>query len=250
MSRPELASAQKHWELRAATRAVGRPGVTAGRDFAYEIIKAGWALVEEDGILDFTVKQVIRRAGVALKTFYRYFGNKDELLLAMLEESMREATEAFVRVPIEEPVERLRHIITAPIVIEFDERGERVTRWRGRERQRLLEFFPYAVDAVYEPYRAAIARAIVAVCDAGEGACDAPDLDAKLILYLVLEMAHGVHGGGIDDERVVVADRVWHMVSAAIGIAGSAPPTAHRYLERERRPVDRGMNDRQARPVR
>ena len=30
MSRPELASAPKHWELRAATRAVGRPGVSAG----------------------------------------------------------------------------------------------------------------------------------------------------------------------------------------------------------------------------
>jgi AcrR family transcriptional regulator len=180
-----------------------------------DIINAAWALVQQDEILDFTVRQVVERADVALQTFYRYFGNKDELLLAMLEESMRAAAERLA-FPSEDPVERLRYLVTAPIVMDFDERTQRVTRWRGRERQRLLEFFPDAVEAVYEPYRAAIADAIIAVCKAGRGRCEAPDLDAKLILHLVQEMAHGVHGGGIHDPPDLVAERVWHLVSASL----------------------------------
>jgi AcrR family transcriptional regulator len=195
-----------------------------------DIINAAWALVQQDEILDFTVRQVVERADVALQTFYRYFGNKDELLLAMLEESMRAAAERLA-FPSEDPVERLRYLVTDPIVMDFDERTQRVTRWRGRERQRLLEFFPDAVEAVYEPYRAAIAEAIIAVCKAGRGSCEAPDLDAKLILHLVQEMAHGVHGGGIHDPPDLVAGRVWHLVSA--GLAAEAAPA--RSARRTRR---------------
>ncbi len=190
-----------------------------------DIINAAWGLVQQEEILDFTVRQVVDRADVALQTFYRHFGNKDELLLAMLEESMRAAAERFLAFPSEDPVEHLRYLVTAPIVMDFDDRTQRVTRWRGRERQRLLEFFPDAVEAVYEPYRAAIAVAIVAACRVGGGRCASPDLDAKLILHLVQEMAHGVHGGGIGDPPEQVADRVWHLVSAglAINVALSRP---------------------------
>ena len=136
---------------------------------ALDIIDAAWALVEEGKIRDFTVRQVVDQAGVALQTFYRCFGNKDELLLAMFEESIRGAADRVLAFSSDDPVERLRYIVTRPIVTDFDERTERVTRWRGRERQRLLEYFPDAVEAVYEPYRAAIASTIVAVCDTGQG---------------------------------------------------------------------------------
>jgi AcrR family transcriptional regulator len=194
-----------------------------GRDFALDIVNAAWELVQEDEILEFTVRQVTDRAQVALKTFYRYFGNKDELLLAMLEQSMRVAADLFIEFPSQDPVERLRYLVTTPIVMDFDDRSQRVTRWRGRERQRLLASFPDAVEAVYEPYRAAIARAIIDVCDAGLGSCDAPDVDATLLLHLVREMAHGVHGGGIHDAPELVAERVWHM--AWSGLTCAAAPT-------------------------
>jgi AcrR family transcriptional regulator len=212
----------KQWERRAALRGGSRSGEGGGRDFAIEIIDAAWALIEEDEIIDFTVRQVVDRAGVALQTFYRYFGNKDELLLAMFEESMRRAAASFVDLPLGDPLDRLRYLVTTPIVTDFSERTARVMRWRGRERQRLLEFFPEEVEAVYEPYRAAIAQAITGVCESGHGACDSPDVDATLILHLVQEMAHGVHGGGIDDPPEVVAGRVWHMVWAGLS-AGATP---------------------------
>lgn|SRR5579883_337149 len=224
--------APKQWELRAARRGGGRPA-EGGRPFANEIIDAAWALVQDDENLEFTVKQVTERAGVALQTFYRYFGNKDELLLAMFEESMRAATARFLDVATADPVDHLRHLVTEPILMEFDERAQRVVRWRGRERQRLLEFFPDAVEAVYEPYRAAIAEAIAAACRAGAGTCEAPDVDATIILHLVQEMAHGVHGGGIDHPPRLVAERVWHLVRA--GLAAGSTPEAGERRRRSRR---------------
>jgi AcrR family transcriptional regulator len=216
---------QKQWELRASLRSVARAGEPGGRDYANEIISAAWELVERDGVFDFTVKQLIERAGVALQTFYRYFGNKDELLLAMFEESMRDAVaRVLVYRPTPDPVEHLRQLVTRPIVMKYDEQARRSLRWRGRERQRLLEFFPDAVEAVYEPYRASIAEAIASVCAAGWGRSAYPDVDARLILHLVQEMAHGVHGGGIGDPPKLVAERVWHMVWSSITASDTVVP--------------------------
>ena len=47
------------------------------------------------------------------------------------------------------------------------------------------------------------------------------------MLHLVQEMAHGVHGGGIDDAPELVAERVWHMVWSGLG--GEARPLLDRF---------------------
>lgn len=205
----------KQWELRAADR-LARVVDANSRDIASDIIAAAWELVGTFEILDFTVKQVAKHADVALQTLYRYFGSKDELLLAMFEESMYEAA-VLLDAPKDPPVERLRNIVTRPILDTYDERSQRIIRWRGRERQRLLETFPDAVEAVYEPYRVLVADAIVAVCEAGHASTDAPDLDAALILHFVQTMAHAVHGGGLNERPEAVAEHVWRMCWAGIG---------------------------------
>jgi AcrR family transcriptional regulator len=214
-SRQQRSVPPKQWQLRAAARNANRSDGD-GRDFANDIIGAGWELVEKEECLDFTVKQVATRAGVALQTLYRYFGSKDELVLAMFEESMIDAAR-FLDLPSAKPVQRLRHIVTQPILTEYDDRSKRIIRWRGRERQRLLESFPDAVEAVYEPYRALIAGAIVEVCEIGAASTDDPDLDASLIHHLVQAMVHAVHGGGLNEPPKAVAEHVWRMCWAGIG---------------------------------
>ncbi len=42
---------------------------------------------------DFTVQEVVERSGQSLRSFYQYFDGKQELLLALFEESVRSATE-------------------------------------------------------------------------------------------------------------------------------------------------------------
>jgi AcrR family transcriptional regulator len=54
-------------------------------DAAFELINTGGN--------DFTVQEVVERSGQSLRSFYQYFGGKQELLLAVFEESVRSTAE-------------------------------------------------------------------------------------------------------------------------------------------------------------
>ena len=182
-----------------------------GRSVAHDIVAAAWDLVIQ-GNHDFTVKQVTERANVALQTFYRHFGSKDELLLAMFEESISEGSRAFITESAAlPPVERLHRLVTTPLLLQYDENARRINRWRTRERQRLLEVFPDAVESVFEPYRAALIEAIVAVCDAGDASCDDPELTGTVVMHLVQTMTHAVHGGGLEVPPAATAESIWRL---------------------------------------
>ena len=58
---------------------------------------------------EFTVQEVVERSGQSLRSFYQYFGGKQELLLALFEESVRTTAETIERELVEEddPLERL-----------------------------------------------------------------------------------------------------------------------------------------------
>jgi AcrR family transcriptional regulator len=62
---------------------------------------------------DFTVQEVVERSGQSLHSFYQYFGGKHELLLALIEESVRTSTDHLRQVMAEEdePLERLHRFV-------------------------------------------------------------------------------------------------------------------------------------------
>ena len=200
------------WEVRAALRAMNRAGDNGGRLIAHDIVAAAWDLVLASELTDFTVKQVAKRANVALQTFYRHFDSKDELLLAMFEEAIEQGAKPFI---VESaglpPVERLHHLVTVPLLLNYDERAKRINRWRSRERQRLVEVFPHEVEAVVDPFRGAVVDAIVAVCEAGAATCDDPAIAGAIVVHLVQTMTYAVHGGGLVADPAELAEQVWRL---------------------------------------
>ena len=58
-------------------------------DRAERLVTAARELANETGNSAFTVAQVSARAGLSLKSFYRCFRGKDELLIALLEDDSR-----------------------------------------------------------------------------------------------------------------------------------------------------------------
>ncbi|MGH7936810.1 MAG: TetR/AcrR family transcriptional regulator, partial [Chthoniobacterales bacterium] len=73
----------------AASGSSGRlnNGVTKkGRSTRLRVLKAGRRVVEKRGYFDASVTEITEESGVALGTFYRYFDNKDELFLELLNE--------------------------------------------------------------------------------------------------------------------------------------------------------------------
>ena len=77
---------------------------------------------------DFTVQEVVERSGQSLRSFYQYFGGKQELLLALFEESVRSTAEYLREKVAEEddPGERL-HVF----VVEY----YRLCRPAGRSKR-------------------------------------------------------------------------------------------------------------------
>src|SRR6476660_7476327 len=97
------------WRQRAVSRSLN-----AARSRAevrvQRFLDAAFELIDEKGTTEFTIQEVIDRSEQSLRGFYQHFDGKDELLLALFEETVAEADLDLQRViePLADPLERLR----------------------------------------------------------------------------------------------------------------------------------------------
>jgi len=80
------------WHERTVDRSLKNArqrAITRGDKF----IKAATSLLRQTGKADFTVQEVVDRSGMSLRSFYHHFATKEDLLLAVIEESVRHYTE-------------------------------------------------------------------------------------------------------------------------------------------------------------
>lgn len=78
------------------TRAVSRSldsARAAAEARVQRFLDAGFALIETAGADGLTVQNVVEQSGLSLRSFYKHFGGKYELLLALFEESVRMTAE-------------------------------------------------------------------------------------------------------------------------------------------------------------
>lgn len=97
------------WRQRAVSKSLSAARSRAEQR-AQRLLDAAFALIDERGTAEFTIQEVVDRSKQSLRGFYQYFDGKDELLFALLEESIRESLED-LRSAVEsesEPLERLR----------------------------------------------------------------------------------------------------------------------------------------------
>lgn len=84
----EVVSAGSQWHERTLERSLKSArerAISRGDKF----IKAAAELLRTTGKSDFTVQEVVDRSGMSLRSFYHHFATKDDLLLALIEESVR-----------------------------------------------------------------------------------------------------------------------------------------------------------------
>ena len=78
------------WRQRAVSKSL-----SAARSRAEQrvqtLLEAAFGLIDERGTTQFTIQEVVDRSKQSLRGFYQYFDSKDELLVALLEESIRES---------------------------------------------------------------------------------------------------------------------------------------------------------------
>ena len=97
------------WRQRALSKSLSAARSRAEQR-VQRLLDAAFALIDEKGSSEFTIQEVVDRSKQSLRGFYQYFDGKDELLFALLEETLRESLED-LREAVEaesEPLARLR----------------------------------------------------------------------------------------------------------------------------------------------
>jgi len=80
----------KSWRQRAVSKSLSAAR-TRAEERVQRLLDAAFELIDEKGTTEFTIQEVVDRSGQSLRGFYQYFEGKDELLFALLEESIEEA---------------------------------------------------------------------------------------------------------------------------------------------------------------
>jgi AcrR family transcriptional regulator len=97
------------WRQRAVSKSLSAARSRAEQR-VQRLLDAAFGLIDEKGTTEFTIQEVVDRSKQSLRGFYQYFEGKDELLFALLDETIRESLED-LRAAVEsesEPLARLR----------------------------------------------------------------------------------------------------------------------------------------------
>jgi AcrR family transcriptional regulator len=119
---------------------------------AEALLAAAHRLVAEQGG-NFTTQDLVREADVALQTFYRHFGGKDQILVAVIGDLIGGHCEALREraVGIEDPVERLHLFVTETLATLGSSTGAGGARFMTSEHWRLHQLLPVELGEAIQP---------------------------------------------------------------------------------------------------
>ncbi len=146
------------------------------------------AILGETGRTDFTVLEVVERSKTSLRAFYQHFATKDELLLALVEKIMADATEHW-RIETEtlssaDALRRLIERISAPAESSTQ---DSINRGLTYYNDHLLETRPKEFAKVLAPLHGLVGDILRRGIAEGEFRADLDvDTDAAILMQTVL----------------------------------------------------------------
>ena len=180
------------WRERAVSRSLNAARSRA-EERVQRFLDAAFELIDEKGSTEFTIQEVIERSKQSLRGFYEYFDSKDELVLALFEETVREADDD-IRAAVDaesDPLTRLRTF--AVRLHEWCDPAEAPRKRGAHNRRAISEFsmhltFNYAerVRAALRPASRLLRELIDAAAVAGAIRVDDPRRAAALVQQTVM----------------------------------------------------------------
>ena len=193
------------------------------------LVECAYDLLAEKGLEALTIRTVLERTGFARRAFYECFASKDDLVLAVFEETLNLAATHYGNLVdgLDDPVSRLRFIITAIVLgqgyagdapeLPRDRRGAALSR----EHMRLAESHPAELHRALQALLGLIARQLSEGMADGTVRVADPDRMATLVYNLVSTTVHtellAAEGHEIDlNRRKELAADIWEFCHRAI----------------------------------
>jgi AcrR family transcriptional regulator len=198
------------------------------------MVRAGRRLIAVKGS-SFTTQELIKEAGVALQTFYRYFARKDELFLAVIEDLVQESCLTYREeaIGIGDPVARLRFYITEVVgALQAQDGSAAGPRFITTEHWRLQQLYPEELAQATKPFTDLILPEIQAATDAGLLKPTNPEYDAWLITQLVMAVYHHYAFATNGESGEEIVERLWRFCLAALGGQADTGPVTRRSPKR------------------
>lgn len=172
---------------------------------------------------EFTVQEVVERSGQSLRSFYQYFGGKQELLLALFEESVRTTAEALDRKleDVDDPLERLHQFVLEYYRLCLPAPRARRSAKKPPSRalaefaQQLLTAQPSAAARAFAPLVELFEEVLDGAVDAGEVRKDLPRRRAAgVVLEAIMFNAFSTTIGGLSAQHANgdPAEELWSLL--------------------------------------
>jgi TetR/AcrR family transcriptional regulator len=213
------ASAEASWAERVADRSESVQRSRARQiEQAEAIVAATRRLVTERGD-QFTTQELVKEAGVALQTFYRIFGGKDQLLLAVFEDLIAESCADYERAAeaLPDPIARL-HFYVSVTVGSVNEASYGIgPRFVTAEHWRLHQLFPEEMARATQHFTDLVARQLVLADRQGLLAVADPERDAWYVTKLVMAVFHHYAYADAPVDTRAIGEELWEFCLRALG---------------------------------
>jgi AcrR family transcriptional regulator len=205
----DSARSSPRWEADALERSL-RAGRARSVANARRLVGAARALAAEAGPA-FTVQQVATRSGLSLKTLYKLFPSKDDLVLAVFEEDNRAGAAILARI-VEaegEPADRLRAYIRGLFEMATNNTRPDYTAMVLREYLRLASDRADDVERVLSPFLDLLIDELEAAAASGAVSVRDARHDAVSLFLLVVSHISPFLLSGDRHNSIAAADAVW-----------------------------------------
>jgi TetR/AcrR family transcriptional regulator len=185
---------------------------------AQAIVAAARRLITERGD-QFTTQELVKEAGVALQTFYRIFGGKDHLLLAVFEDLIAESCVDYERAAasLPDPVARLHFYVTVTVGSVSEASYGIGPRFITAEHWRLHQIFPEEMAHATQHFTDLVARQLELANEEGLLVSNDPQRDAWYVTKLVMAVFHHYAYAESPNDAQAIGEELWQFCRLAIG---------------------------------
>jgi AcrR family transcriptional regulator len=193
------------------------------------IVDAAYALLDEEGLEGLTIRAVLKRTGLSRRAFYERFAGKDDLMLAVFEQTLEQAARYYGTqvAGLPDPLDQLKLIVTSIVLgrspLQKETGANRRNAALSREHLRLAESRPKDLQAALSPLLSLFAQLLADGMKMGVVRVSSPQQLATLVYNLVSTTVHSellAHEGvqPAKARNIRLADDIWEFCRRAIAV--------------------------------